>query len=50
MIIDMIVILNVIKSFNSIDYGGVQIRYPCSNTDSVRRIPRIIIRTPYIPL
>ena len=39
-----------ISSFNSIDNGGVRIRYPCSNTDSVRRTHCVIIRTPYIPL
>ena len=33
-----------------IDNDGVRIRYPCPNTDSVRRTPCVIIRTPYIPL
>ena len=32
------------------DNGDVRIRYPCPNTDSVRRTPCVIIRTSYIPL
>ena len=50
MIIDIIVILKVYLIFNFIDNGGVRIRYPfpntetlCYNTDSVRR-------KTYIPL
>ena len=35
MIIDIIVILKVYLIFNSIDNGGVRIRYPCTNTDTV---------------
>ena len=35
MIIDIIVILKFNLSFNSIDNGGVRIRYPCPNTDTL---------------
>ena len=34
MIIDIIVIFKFYLIFNSIDNGGVRIRYPCSNTDT----------------
>ena len=44
MIIDNIVILKLYL----IDNRGGRIRYPCSNTDSVRRTPCVIIRTHYI--
>ena len=35
MLIDIIVILNFIISFNSIDNEGVRIRYPCPNMDTL---------------
>ena len=35
MMIDIIVILKLYLIFNSIDTGGVRIRYPCPNTDTL---------------
>ena len=50
MIIDIIVILKFYLIFNSIDNGGVRIRYPCPNTDTLCYNTDSVRRTPYIPL
>ena len=43
MIIDIIVILKFYLIFNSIDNGGVCIRYPCPTTDTLQGTTHVLL-------